>query len=109
VYSGAFLSAGKAGIPVGKLRILSITGSVPQDILAAAPDMPAPEVKRLREALIRFEPKRDIGAHHLGEVLAISGFAAFEPADLETIREAAEEEGMIPPSADQDRPAAGRR
>jgi ABC-type phosphate/phosphonate transport system substrate-binding protein len=96
VYSGAYLSARNEGIPVGKLRLLAITGRVPQDTLAAAPDMPAAEVKRLREALLGFKPQRDIDAGRIGEVLGISGFAAFETAEFDTIRKAAEQEGLVP-------------
>jgi serine/threonine-protein kinase len=96
VYSGAFLSARKEGIPVGRMRVLAVTGRVPQDVLAAAPTVPDDEVKRLRDALIGFEPQRDIQRPRVGEVLGISGFAAFDPAEFDTIRKAAEQEGIVP-------------
>jgi phosphonate transport system substrate-binding protein len=95
VYSGAYLAARKEGIAVGTLRLLAITGRVPQDTLAASPDLPRETAERLRQALLRFEPKRDIDAGRVGDVLGISGFAAFDPAEFDTIREAAEQEGMI--------------
>lgn len=96
VYSGAYLSAQERGIRVGQLRVLGITGRVPQDVLAAGPHVPAAEAKRVGEALISFEPQRDIGAPRIGAVLGISGFAPFDPADFTVIRQAAEQEGMVP-------------
>jgi phosphonate transport system substrate-binding protein len=95
VYSGAFLSARKDGIAVGQLRILAITGRVPQDTLVASPNLPAEVVAKLRDALLGFEPKRDVDAGRVGEVLGISGFAAFEPEEFDTIREAARQEGLV--------------
>ena len=101
VYSGAYLSARKEGIAVGKLRLLAVTGQVPQDTLVAGPDVPAADVKRVRDAVLSFSPQRDIDAGEVGEVLGISGFAAFDPAELDTIREAAQQEGLVPKAAGQ--------
>jgi phosphonate transport system substrate-binding protein len=103
VYSGAYLSARKEGVAVGRLRVMAITGRVPQDVVVATPDMPAAEVKRLRDALLGFEPHRDIDAGSIGEVLGITGFADFQTAEFDSIREAAESEGLIPA------PGAGTR
>lgn len=96
VYSGAYMSGRKEGIPVGTLRLLAITGRVPQDLLAASPTMPAAEVERLRKTLLAFKPQRDIDAGRIGEVLGITGFAPFDAAEYDTIRKAAEQEGIVP-------------
>jgi len=95
VYSGAYLAARQQGIAVGRLRVLAITGRVPQDALVAAPDMPAEQVKALRSALLRFDPQRDIDAGRIGDVLYITGFADFQAADFDAIAEAAEREGLV--------------
>ncbi|MBK8257994.1 MAG: PhnD/SsuA/transferrin family substrate-binding protein [Polyangiaceae bacterium] len=99
VYSGAFLTARQEGIPVGRLRVLAITGRVPQDAVVASPSMPSDEMHALRSALLGFEPKRDIDAGRIGEVLGITGFAPFQTAEFNSIREAAESEGLLAPPA----------
>jgi len=96
VYSGAYLSARQQGIEVGAMRILAITGRAPQDVIAAAPDVADADAVRLRDALLAFQPQRDIDASRIGEVLGISGFAPFEPADFDRVRDAARREGMLP-------------
>jgi serine/threonine-protein kinase len=96
VYSGAYLTARQQGIAVGRLRVLAVTGRVPQDALVAAPGMPEAEMKALRAALLRFEPQRDIDAGRIGDVLGITGFAEFRTAEFDAIREAAEREGLVP-------------
>jgi phosphate/phosphite/phosphonate ABC transporter binding protein len=96
VYSGAYLTARKEGIAVGRMRVLAITGRVPQDAMVATPNMGAEDLGRLRAALLGFEPHRDIDAGRIGEVLGITGFAEFHMSELEVIREAAEAEGLLP-------------
>lgn len=96
VYSGAYLSARQQGIAVGTMRVAEITGRVPQDVIAASPDMPEADVARLRELLLRFDPQRDIGAPRIGTVLGISGFAAYDAKEFDLIQRAAEREGIIP-------------
>jgi phosphonate transport system substrate-binding protein len=95
VYSGAYLSARQEGIEVGSTRVLAITGRAPQDVMAASPDLPAAEASRIQQALIGFEPRRDIGAPRIGEILGISGFAPFSAAEFDRIREAAAKEGLL--------------
>lgn len=102
VYSGAYLSARREGIAMGKLRMLATTGRIAQDALVAAPDMPPSEVARVRELVLGFAPRRDIDAGEVGEVLGISGFGAFDPAELDTLRVAAEQEGLVPMDAGHD-------
>ena len=101
VYSGAYLSAREQGIKVGRMRVLAITGRVPQDVFVAAKDVPAELLTKLRELMINFEPKRDINAPRLGEVLGISGFAPYDSAEFDHIRQAAKQEGILP-----DKPAS---
>ncbi|MFO0760975.1 MAG: PhnD/SsuA/transferrin family substrate-binding protein [Byssovorax sp.] len=104
VYSGAYVSARQEGIAVGRLRVLAITGRVPQDVVVAAPGLPEGEAKRLREALIAFDPHRDIDAGRIGNVLGITGFAAFDAGELTSIREAAASEGLLPAGGPGGRP-----
>ncbi len=96
VYSGARDAAQEQGISVGQMRLLTVTGRVPQDVLAATPDLPADLTDKLRKSLIAFEPKRDIGAPRIGPVMGISGFAPIAAHEFDMIREAAEQEGIMP-------------
>jgi len=95
VYSGAYLSANQQGIRVGSMRVLAVTGRVPQDVVVAAPGVPAAQVARLREWLLDFKPQRDIQAPRIGTVLGISGFGRYDASEFDRIREAAEREGML--------------
>ena len=96
VYSGAFLTARNQGIAIGRLRVLAVTGRVPQDALVASPTLPKAEVAALTAALLRFEPQRDVDAGRIGEVLDITGFAEFRTTEFDAIREAADKEGLLP-------------
>ncbi|MFO0590765.1 MAG: PhnD/SsuA/transferrin family substrate-binding protein [Polyangiaceae bacterium] len=96
VYSGAFLTARNQGIAVGQLRVLVVTGRVPQDALVASPTLPKADVDALKGALLRFEPQRDLDAGRIGEVLDITGFAEFRTTEFDAIREAADREGLLP-------------
>lgn len=96
VYSGAYLSAQEQGIRVGTMRVLTITGRVPQDVIAAGPSVKPADAERVKKSLIDFQPQRDIGAPRVGAVLGISGFARFDPEEFAKIRQAAEQEGIIP-------------
>ena len=96
VYSGAYLTARQEGIAVGRLRVLGITGRVPQDALVATPHMAPADLARLRTAILTFDPRRDIDAGRIGEVLGITGFAEFHTSEFDAIREAAQSEGLVP-------------
>lgn len=95
VYSGAYLSAGAQGIRVGAMRVLGITGRVPQDVVAASPRVSEADRERLRQSFLAFEPNRDIDASRVGDVLGISGFAPFAQSELDVVRDAAELEGLL--------------
>ncbi|MEZ4302787.1 MAG: PhnD/SsuA/transferrin family substrate-binding protein, partial [Polyangiaceae bacterium] len=96
VYSGAYLTARQEGVAVGQLRVMAITGRVPQDVLVGAPTVSAGDMKALHEALLHFEPRRDIDAGAIGEVLGITGFAEIKDSEFDAIRDAAESEGLLP-------------
>src|SRR5690606_28794939 len=95
VYSGAFLSAQGEGIPVGKFRLMAVTGRVPQDVVAAAPNLAEDALERIRRNLLAFDPERDVDAGRVGDVLGITGFAAYDAAEFDLIRKAAEQEGLL--------------
>ena len=85
-YSGAWLAADRAGIRVGRLRVLGLTGRSPQDAMVAAPETHETERAALREALLSFE---DPGA---AGVERITGYAPAEDDRYGALREALAEE-----------------
>ena len=106
VYSGAYLSAREQGIPVGTMRVLAVTGRVPQDVITAAPQLPAGTIEKLRKVFLGFDPQRDVDASSVGEVLGISGFAEYDASEFDLIRRAAASEGLIPTTAPPETDAA---
>ena len=96
VYSGAYMSAPKQGINVGRMRFLAITGRVPQEVVVASAKLPEDAVEQLKEILLDFDPQRDVNAAKVGTVLGLSGFASYDAGEFELIRRAAQQEGLIP-------------
>jgi len=73
-YSGSLLTASSLGVPSGKLRVLAVTGHIPQDVLVAGKSA-APEARQeLRDALLSFKPATEIAQPFLGSSQRITGF-----------------------------------
>ncbi|MEC9396378.1 MAG: serine/threonine-protein kinase [Myxococcota bacterium] len=87
-YSGAFISADKLGIPVGQVRTFAITGHVPQDVVCAGPHVPEQEREAMLEALLAFDPERDLGIERLGETQRITGFVRVKDSEWQDLRDA---------------------
>jgi phosphonate transport system substrate-binding protein len=87
-YSGGYLAADRAGIPVGRTRVLMITGRSPQDMLVAGPSSTASDRELLQRALLAVQPKQDIGEDTIGTLERISGFVAPRLADYAAIERA---------------------
>ncbi|MCA9564847.1 MAG: phosphate/phosphite/phosphonate ABC transporter substrate-binding protein, partial [Myxococcales bacterium] len=60
-YNGAVYSADDAGIPIGRLRVLAVTGIIPQDVIVAGPHTDPELREQMLEALLDFDPQRDLG------------------------------------------------
>ena len=80
-YNGAYLKAPNFGISAAKLRILSITGHIPQDILVAGPTALAEDTVVLRDALLAFEPTAD------DKRVEITGFAPVDESAFDKLQE----------------------
>ncbi len=98
-YSGSFLTAGKFGIPVGKIRQLAITGHVPQDTVVVPPGTPDSQVKKLRKALLDFDPEKDAGVKVVGDILQITGFSKGVDAAFDDLRQALAQTHSLPKGA----------
>jgi phosphonate transport system substrate-binding protein len=79
-YSGNLNTADQRGLATARLRILATTGVAPHDAFVAAADADPELTGRLRQALLGFDPRRDVGAERVGASERISGFVA-PPAD----------------------------
>ncbi|MBI1948744.1 MAG: PhnD/SsuA/transferrin family substrate-binding protein [Deltaproteobacteria bacterium] len=58
VYSGGYLAADRAGVPVQRLRQLAMTGRSPQDAVCAGPKLSQPMRAQLKKALLTFDGRK---------------------------------------------------
>lgn len=72
-YSGNLERTPSYGIPRGALRIIAVTGHIPQDVLVARPETTEQDRTQLRDALLAFDPAH-LGVKELGSVGRITGF-----------------------------------
>ena len=93
VYSGGYLAADRAGVPVQRLRQLALTGRSPQDAVCAGPKLPATLRAQLKGALLRYDGKKHGSME--GQVERISGFAPIRDADYESVRAALRADGRL--------------
>jgi serine/threonine-protein kinase len=75
-YAGNYNTANERGIPANRLKVLALTGQVPNDAVVAGPGSTAEDRAAVAKALVEFDPKRDAGVERVGEVERITGFAA---------------------------------
>jgi phosphate/phosphite/phosphonate ABC transporter binding protein len=95
IYSGALISARKLGIDSFRLPVLANTGELPNDALAAAPQLTPAEVNEIKRALLAFRPVEHIGRRTLGTtVFAITRFAE-RPGNYELVEAIARSEGVL--------------
>lgn len=93
VYSGGYLAADRAGVPVQRLRQLAMTGRSPQDAVCAGPKMSPALRAQLKKALLTFDGKK-AGSMN-GQVERISGFAPIRDSDYENVRAALRSDGKL--------------
>ncbi len=87
-YSGGFLGADRAGIPVARIKQLAIIARSPHQALVVPANVPEAERRRIQRALLSYHPA-DGGES--GRVERISGFKDPDPNDYDTVRAALEE------------------
>ncbi len=87
-YSGGYLAADRAGVPVGRARVLLLTGRSPQDIVVAAPSTSAADRELLQKALLGLNPMKELGTETIGKLERISGFCPPRLTDLEALEKA---------------------
>ncbi|HEY1098295.1 MAG TPA: PhnD/SsuA/transferrin family substrate-binding protein [Myxococcota bacterium] len=73
-YSGGYLAADRAGIPVGRVRVLMVTGRSPQDMVVASPSTSKADQDLMLKALLAIDPRRSLGQDTVGTLERISGF-----------------------------------
>ena len=86
-YNGAYFSASDSGLSVGRLRIIAVTGSLPQDAIVASPFTTVEERDRLRQALLDFDPVIHVGQQRVGGVQRITGFSEANQSDYQLLRD----------------------
>lgn len=95
VYSGGYLAADRAGVPVQRLRQLALTGRSPQDAVCAGPKLAAGVRTQLKRALLTYDGKKHGSMD--SKVERISGFAPIRDADYDNVRAALRSDGKLPP------------
>ncbi len=85
-YSGGFLAADRAGVPVARVHQLAITGRTPQDAICATATLSDADKRKIKTALFEFDPKKagTIG----GRVERITGFSHTTDRDYDSVRQA---------------------
>lgn len=84
-YAGAVHVADDVGVPVGRLRVLAVTGYVPQEVVCAGPAASDADRKAMTEALLRFDPQEAFGVKSLGTTQRITGFSRPEPGIFDSL------------------------
>ncbi|OGQ13763.1 MAG: hypothetical protein A2138_14700 [Deltaproteobacteria bacterium RBG_16_71_12] len=93
VYSGGYLAADRAGVPVQRLRQLAMTGRSPQDTVCAGPKLTPAMRARLKKALLTYDGKKH--GNMSGSVERISGFAPIRDSDYDNVRAALRSDGRL--------------
>ncbi len=93
VYSGGYLAADRAGVPVQRLRQLAMTGRSPQDAVCAGPKVPVALRQQLKKVLLSYDGKAHGSMN--GRVERISGFAPIRDADYDNVRAALRADGRL--------------
>ena len=91
-YSGNYKAAVQKGVDVSRLRVLTVTGQAPQDAICARPGAPDADKRLLTEALLAFDPRKELGTDHVGALERVSGFAKATDEDYRSLRHALEQE-----------------
>ncbi len=87
-YSGAILSADRLGVPVSQIRQLTVTGSIPQDVVCASGKTTPEEREKMKAALLSFDPMEVSGERMFGTTQRISGFSEVQDTLYDELREA---------------------
>ena len=94
-FSGAYLTAGNAGVQVSRLRVLTVTGRSPQDAICGGPGATKAEREAVQKALLAFDPRRHADAGFLGAVQRISGFSVGSDEAYQPLRQSLSNAGML--------------
>lgn len=96
-YTGNYTSAAAHEVPVAQLRILAITGSSPHDTVTAGPAADPETSERLRQALLAFDPMKELGRERVGDLEQITGFVPVDQAAFSRLEKAVEFESQPKP------------
>ena len=95
VYSGALLSVTSLGIAGSRVRVLSVTGRLPYDVICASTRLSSDVTRALRAALLTLDPQRELGRKTLGHIYRVNRFVPVRPADYATVESAARADGLL--------------
>ena len=87
-YNGALMTGDDLGIKTGLIRTFAMTGHIPQDVVVSGPQVSEKESQRMKDALMRFDPQREVGQKKLGETQRIEQFLEADDAQFASLRAA---------------------
>lgn len=94
--AGWMQMAPKRGVAASRLRVLAEAGRIPLDHVCAKRQLPLKLAKQLQQALLAFEPRRDIGRAVIGEHFLADGFTRPRRGDFAALTRALQQEQILP-------------
>ncbi len=79
--------ARRAGLDVGNLRVLAVTGRIPYDAVVAHPDLAPSLAAAVQDALARLNSTTEEGRRLLGRVVDMSGWVPSVDSVYAPVRE----------------------
>lgn len=101
-YSGALQVGDELGVPVGRARVLAITGFVPQDLIVASPKIEPAVRNRFKHILLKYDPPKHSGVPKVGKTQRCTGFSDLTPSSLATLKALVESERTPKEATDEE-------
>ena len=87
-YSNAWLVSESAGVSSARLRVIASTGRTPHDTVLAGSGLNPALLGQVTQALLNFDPQRDLGVERVGNALHLTGFIPMEESRFNDLRSA---------------------
>jgi len=97
IYSGAYLSADRAGVKVAQLRVLAVTGHAPHDVASSGPGASEKDSQLIAKTLLSFDAQSALGVATVGQIERLSGFRKPDAAQFDRLRRVLEAESGASP------------
>ena len=86
-WSKALQIEGQAGLDIGSLQILGITGHIPNDVMVARSDLDSVLIARVMTIMLGLNTMTDKGREALSLMFDVNGFVAVDDAFYDSVRQ----------------------